>query len=1289
MSDNNTVVPIKSIIAPSLNSAEYGSQLKGVFENIDANFKLLGNTDFIKGETGNSAKIKKESFFDIDAITGKKKLTRFGLLLMKAIDPFGQYERNDDTGAYTFLPSNTGIYTDVNGVSWYSYFVDDRLTDNHLYVIYGEDGNSGVETPFTSLYYVFLDGRFASDTAFDAVDSEYDEIEDLSCIAVYNYYEDADRFDIIKNAFPTMYYEDTVGLCWKVNGAKSGMPVRGIPGKNGHNSTLHIVKGERISDTDEYEITSIYNKDEFVSADYEQLYDLDGQAAVVLANSERLMPSIDVTTGKPNLNADGEIIYTSQPALVFYFGQLYKDEEVRKIYSKCNSSNAVNIEFSFNEFYNTLRNIDLYGDSAHGVLKGLFLPINKANAVHLFTAADTTGQGGTASNRHDLIMTPINDINTFDVEFKNADDLNIDKYLYVTYNKGIGEVESSHVEKSNLQNLNYTLKYKLINIANYNTVWNNLFFYNTDLSNVCYPTYQDGVITGVSSDHIDSMPQYLQDKLSKGIYVWELNNEKDPFDVDEFNGNTPVYNLPDKMFKYVFTDTSSPGIGSDIFYFNALDTINDKINTNNIDLSGKSLVYGWDADVFSFLKYVPICVSTSKYDNDVSLTVNYDVNITGDDNNHNRTLTVTGDINCDNIKVYKLSASKEIQNIFTNDDIIGNSGIKLSKSKDTSSNGDKYLFTVSGDTGDVVASNIDANNIDVNSIVSNAIDATDISCNSVSISSDAGDTLLDASSIDGFDKLNADQFDYDNSLDLNLHSTHAIQINKHKLDDDKIRSIRSRLSEDEKTVNSNDYIDYMSNIQSDMPIIMKSGSNITITDTDDITQVWTGTTMTNESISMLINQQKSAGENIVNFDSVKNYMMLKLTDDINSNGVVENVSYKISRNADDFKESIIDISSDIGWDSNKALVRSAESNEAIARFKIDVSADTALNMSKITMSLGSYSFVIKLNSSCSHGNWPYLTDDSRVILHVYYSIGTNGTKKLLTSTGSYIFNDVGQYWLGYDANGNLHQSNNKKDWAVKDRYYSYTFNPYDIVLGNESIKSLIKAYNESKGSNSEIKQSIYLYVIPEIHIAHHSDNQQCIYHSEVFGFMPKHNSTKNPLRNIERDTEFINQTVKQYDNNNLSYVNETLTYALTKFDSNESDFAITTMCKDGIVFKSGNAIFGLGYCNDYTEIKATDGKYNAIGATDNNGNWVPLTYKYPSTATALFKDGPVLFYMDVSSINSYKDFIKDQIIERKFPLQTNESPNSRFNNIIKAIPLNKLYDAINISQTSSVAYYGV
>mgnify|MGYP007057751526 CR=1 FL=1 len=90
-----------------------------------------------------------------------------------------------------------------------------------------------------------------------------------------------------------------------------------------------------------------------------------------------------------------------------------------------------------------------------------------------------------------------------------------------------------------------------------------------------------------------------------------------------------------------------------------------------------------------------------------------------------------------------------------------------------------------------------------------------------------------------------------------------------------------------------------------------------------------------------------------------------------------------------------------------------------------------------------------------------------------------------------------------------------------------------------------------------------------------------------------------------------------------------------------------------------------------------------------NGNWQSVANSSSAVANILY-DEPVLFYVDKENGKS-KDFIKEQILSNdRMPfIPRYETPNIRFNHIIKAIPLRKIYKTIIANSTSSVATYGV
>ena len=65
--DNN--LELEKIIFPSLVSVEYANSLSNAFDNINANFSILANREFVKGESGESFKVIEKPIFDGEALT--------------------------------------------------------------------------------------------------------------------------------------------------------------------------------------------------------------------------------------------------------------------------------------------------------------------------------------------------------------------------------------------------------------------------------------------------------------------------------------------------------------------------------------------------------------------------------------------------------------------------------------------------------------------------------------------------------------------------------------------------------------------------------------------------------------------------------------------------------------------------------------------------------------------------------------------------------------------------------------------------------------------------------------------------------------------------------------------------------------------------------------------------------------------------------------------------------------------------------------------------------------------
>jgi hypothetical protein len=245
--------------------------------------------------------------------------------------------------------------------------------------------------------------------------------------------------------------------------------------------------------------------------------------------------------------------------------------------------------------------------------------------------------------------------------------------------------------------------------------------------------YQNGEFT---TDPFDVMPENFKNRLiteetpdAPGIYKWELVDVADEFDVSDLYDKKKTdntYSFPSKkIFNTIFTTTLSPSESSDIMWFNGITTDRVYNDSGQFDISkqfenesyNRYIVYGWQyldrvkaflaPPLFIFNKFVPVLNNDFAIINDTALNINYNVNITGDQNNYKKNLTVHGSVISDLITTDTLYADK-IDTVNTENDIVTTAGIKAGFI-----NNDKALFDVNAE-GNVVCGDIDATKLNVN-----------------------------------------------------------------------------------------------------------------------------------------------------------------------------------------------------------------------------------------------------------------------------------------------------------------------------------------------------------------------------------------------------------------------------------------------------------------------------------------------------------------------------------------------------------------------------------------------
>ena len=691
MNLTNTKIPLKHISIPELTSTEFATGLQGVIKNINDNFSILANHDFVKGDRGDSIKV-----IETELIDENGNLTEFGSAIVACI------ENSTDENLRTPII--------IDGVE-YNVFSNFYKNPGKLQLIYNTSDYTE-DIPVGSLYYIFLDGRFANINISKATDTElaqYSDLSDTSCIIVYKYNEETKtgRFEILENAFPTVYYEKNVGLCWKINGGETGLPIQGIPGRNGDDSTLRIVKvGDLVSThnrTYKFPVTHIFQFTEYEELNYkdphqdDEIENYDGSSAVVLAAYDPHTPE-------------------KEPDKAFYFAKLKLEKNKttgeKMLYAYCSTDARINMALFEEDVINAMRNISLSTTSPGTGMKGLFVPIedldyigktdeNDAQSVHLITSSNISNiEGASADKKADMMIVPVKDINTLQVDEKQP--LNINKYLYLKINDVNNNIfakyKKSETETEFVNNLENAvkckyLKYKLdfiatdINSSYFNEYTKfdgsvgSKYFGNVVLDNGDKASLNDG--NTIKESLQEACPEFAN-KLTQdaGIYRWELCTDIHEFDIEELENaeketkhSKTIYKF-DIPFKVVYTTTVNPTIDSSIMWFNALEY-------NGISEDNKFIIPGWETNnVLEFNKFVPIynIFDDFKFKQDTALNINYNINITGDNKEDEiKNLTVNGNINSKNILADNITVNKNIYNIHTPNNIKGDKGIELAQ----------------------------------------------------------------------------------------------------------------------------------------------------------------------------------------------------------------------------------------------------------------------------------------------------------------------------------------------------------------------------------------------------------------------------------------------------------------------------------------------------------------------------------------------------------------------------------------------------------------------------------
>ena len=1139
MSTINNKVLLHELNIPALNSVGYADGLDNALIAIDNNISLLANSDFLKGSQGDSVNIEK--------IDLRKQPVLFNKLKQAIL--------------------NGATPRQINGVNW------DAYLSTELYVINSvvSNGVESVSTPIASLYYTFVDARYVN--KFVGTVTDFGNERDLSCILTY----DGTKFNRI-NAFPTMYYEKGVGLCWMVNGQKTGLPVQGIPGNDGKNSDILIVRVDGNPDTDgKGRVDKVWTKGggwEYIN----DPSDYDGYSCFALAPKYKTDDN-----GQPIVGSNGH--YQMDSATSFYIGKLISQNG--SLYVVCKPELSLQQTFGAAVFIEAMQNISLLQNSDTIVTpKGIFVPmktlgdlkVGEPQPIHIITATSINNeQGNYEETMTDMIITPVN---TTDIVIDRDRNLKVDKYLYVKLSdevKAAVGVSGTVICKYKLENIVLTE-----NIVKPYTENDDCFL----LKDGAYSNGEldyDKVISIINYNKL--IPDDYRQRIRNGygIYQWGLVQGGDEFDpANTYTGGNTKIGL---YLNNIYTKSMTPGLGDEILWFNSLIVDNGDLEGDydhdfepDYDIGGTAAAMGvwedewespshigaWEDDwnttisenvilyrgvdfkSLKFEKFVPIYENQYNVKRDTALNINYNVNITGDEDNPKKNLSVHGDVNCDNLNVYELTATKEIKNIKTNDEIYGKGGIRLADDK----------FVVNKDADVLIDGQLDVND---SIIVDDVYSRGNIT---------ADDIKFIKKTINGSDKYLIKSSDVVIDMNSSFYQesggrvndiVHDVMGTNTNIDIDRVRNINIRRGADiyynyNYYDNNTIYWDTYN-----FPVIESNVAGVT----DDATM----TVSVNKPKTLIYkhphgykngttshNWFYSASKANTYYTSGSSRVYNTYNDEFSfprgKQGTIHQL-YEFSSSSDTFVKELSATSAyspdmspgscshQIGYYAHKLTIPKSNRYDNIR--DITISFPDKLN------------FVVTTSSRYHKGSWPKMKDTSFIQLDVFAMVGGTVYKVDVDEVKQYPLPKTDINWYGAE-----HFDNEEYNFGVMDRSYCLSIRPDNITISVEY------------GNNDFLKTSedIVLYVIPTGKIEFYSE-ENTIKHIGL--------TTLRPDNGVDSDTN-----ISKYLNSISGNISGIKAYVYSYKNIPTETMKSTTICPDGVSIHSGDMVFGIG-CDNTNE----------------------------------------------------------------------------------------------------------
>lgn len=228
----NTCSLLETISAPSLSSSNYGNDIEDVFANIDKNFKVVANHDFIKGENGDTIEVEYVKLNDGE--TGKQLYEALKRVLFEESPCL------------------------VSSHSW-----DEDITNYEVPLVVisniGKKEYIGSATPI-----LFIDYRFSSNVLASVSQDSYIDVTNLSCIVNFKYSNNEWVCEIDKSFPRIQYNSDKKYFEWILNNKGTTICATGIKGDKGDKLIMHF-KDVDINELKDGVFEVKYNKEEIIS----------------------------------------------------------------------------------------------------------------------------------------------------------------------------------------------------------------------------------------------------------------------------------------------------------------------------------------------------------------------------------------------------------------------------------------------------------------------------------------------------------------------------------------------------------------------------------------------------------------------------------------------------------------------------------------------------------------------------------------------------------------------------------------------------------------------------------------------------------------------------------------------------------------------------------------------------------------------------------------------------------------------------------------------------------------